>query len=74
MRKLLSEMSSDLGKYPNYKTTESESDCFFVLIYEIISESSFLIKSNINIFQKRIVKRFGLYFKRRSKKVYFDVP
>ena len=60
MRKL-PEMSLDLGKCPNYKTHESLSAGFFPLMSEIISESSFLIKSDINIVQKRIVECFGTF-------------
>ena len=63
MGKLLSELSLDLRKCPNYKMHESESACFFPM-FEIISESSFLIKSYINIVKKNVMC-FGQYFKNR---------
>ena len=65
MKKLLLEMSSDLGNCPNYKIHESESAGFFLPMSEIISESSFLIKSNIVIVKKNIVVRSGLYISHR---------
>ena len=34
---------------------------------EIISENSFLVKSYINIVQKRIVERFGPYLRKKLK-------
>ena len=65
MRKFLSEISLDQWKCPNYKTHESESAGFFPMS-EIISESSFLMKTYIVIVQKRIVERFGPYKKVKS--------
>ena len=62
MRKLLLEISFDLGKCPNYKLHESEGAGFFPPMSEVISisESKLLIKSYISIV-KKIAERFVPY-------------
>ena len=73
MRKLLSEMSLDLEKCPNYKTHESKVQVFS-LMSEIVSESGFLIKSYIIIVFKKCGAFQSVFKKKLKNKKKVDFP
>ena len=66
----MSEFLSEIRSAPTTKRIKVKVQVFSPMS-EIISESSFLIKSYIIIVQKRIVERFGPY--KKSKKVDFPL-